>query len=66
MKQIGLFLSAVLLPFLLNAQAKFYTVVDQAKVGRHQLVQVQFVVENAKTVDKFNAPVFTNFNVLQG
>jgi len=56
----------LLLPFLLNAQAKFYTVVDQPTIGKNQPLQVQYVVENAKSVDKFSTPSFANFVLLQG
>lgn len=47
-------------------QAKFSTVIDQSTVSRDQLVQVEYVVENAKKVDDFDPPSFRNFSVVQG
>ena len=51
---------------IVHAQVKFYTRVDQEVVGRNQPVQLQYVVENAKTVDQFKAPPFTDFVLIQG
>ncbi len=48
------------------AQVKFYTRVDQEVVGRNQPVQLQYVVENAKTIDQFKAPLFNDFVLIQG
>jgi len=48
------------------AQVKFYTRVDQEVVGRNQPVQLQYVVENAKSVDQFQAPPFNEFVLIQG
>lgn len=47
-------------------QVKFYTRVDQEVVGKNQPVQLQYVVENAKSVDEFKAPVFKDFILIQG
>ena len=51
---------------IVYAQVKFYTRVDQEVVGRNQPVQLQYVVENAKSVDQFKAPAFTDFVLIQG
>jgi len=48
------------------AQVKFYTRVDQEVVSRNQPVQLQYVVENAKSVDEFKAPSFSDFILIQG
>src|SRR6185295_8645552 len=48
------------------AQVKFYTRVDQEVVGRNQPVQLQYVVENAKTIEQFKAPSFNDFVLIQG
>lgn len=47
-------------------QARFSTVIDQTTVSRDQLVQVEYVVENAKKVDDFDPPSFRNFSIVQG
>lgn len=47
-------------------QAKFSTIIDQSTVSRDQVVQVEYVVENAKKVDDFDPPSFRNFAVIQG
>jgi hypothetical protein len=48
------------------AQVKFYTRVDQEVVGRNQPVQLQYVVENANSVQEFKAPAFNDFILIQG
>ena len=48
------------------AQVKFYTRIDPAVTGRNQPVQVQYVIENAKSIDEFKAPSFDDFVLIQG
>jgi len=48
------------------AQVKFYTRIDPAVTGRNQPVQVQYVIENAKSIDEFKAPAFDDFMLIQG
>ncbi len=61
------FLSCILaLSAIVHGQVKFYTRVDQQVVGRNQPVQLQYVVENAKSVDDFKAPQFSDFILIQG
>jgi hypothetical protein len=55
-----------LVPVAVYGQAKFSTVIDQSTISRDQLVQVEYVVENAKKVDDFDPPSFRNFVVVQG
>lgn len=47
-------------------QVNFNTVVDQTTISKNQVVQVEYVVENAKKVEEFEPPSFRNFAVLQG
>src|SRR3712207_4969319 len=54
-----------LVPALVFGQAKFSTVIDHPTISRDQLVQVEYVVENAKNVDNFIPPSFRNFAVVQ-
>jgi hypothetical protein len=56
----------VLVSAAVSGQAKFSTVIDQATISRDQLVQVEYVVENAKKVEDFDPPSFRNFTVVQG
>ena len=56
----------VLMSAAVSGQAKFTTVIDQPSISRDQLVQVEYVVENAKQVDNFDPPSFRNFAVIQG
>ncbi len=48
------------------AQVKFYTRIDPPVAGRNQPVQVQYVIENAKSIDEFKAPAFDDFMLIQG
>ncbi|HEY0677002.1 MAG TPA: BatD family protein [Chitinophagaceae bacterium] len=56
----------VLVSAVAFGQAKFTTVIDQSTISRDQLVQVEYIVENAKKVDDFDPPSFRNFAVIQG
>lgn len=47
-------------------QAKFSTVVDQSTVSKDDLLQVEYVVENAKKVDDFDPPSFRHFSIVRG
>ena len=61
------FLSCLLaLHLFALAQVKFYTRIDPQVVGRNQPVQVQYVIENAKSIDEFKAPTFEDFTLIQG
>lgn len=48
------------------AQAKFSTVVDEKEVGKGDYVQVQYIVENASSVESLTAPAFNGFTVVSG
>ena len=56
----------LLLTSAVFSQANFTTVVDRTKVARNQLIQVEYVIENAKEVGDFDPPEFRNFIVVQG
>jgi hypothetical protein len=47
-------------------QANFSTVLDQNTVARNDVLLVEYVVENAKKVERFDPPSFRNFTVVQG
>jgi len=63
---MGILVSIMLIAVSAFSQAKFYTRVDQQVVGKNQPVQVQFIIENAKTILEFRPPAFDDFNVIQG
>ena len=48
---------------VLQAQAKFYTVVSEATVSFRQTFQVQYIIEGAKEIKQFRAPAFRDFRI---
>jgi hypothetical protein len=66
MRLVSLLLFALLGTTLSAQQVNFTTVVDQTTISKNQVVQVEYVVENAKKIEEFNPPSFRNFAVLQG
>ncbi|HEX4851088.1 MAG TPA: BatD family protein, partial [Puia sp.] len=48
------------------AQVKFTTVISSKEIGRNDLVQVEFVVENAQQIEHLNPPAFPDFHIVQG
>lgn len=61
-----LFLLAVLFSVSSFAQVKFTVVCPQKKIGKNDLLQIQFKVDNASNVDNINPPSFDHFNVVSG
>jgi hypothetical protein len=59
-------LCALLGTTLFAQQVNFTTQVDQTTISKNQVVQVEYVVENAKKIEEFDPPSFRNFAVLQG
>ena len=49
-----------------SAQAKFSTVVNETRPGLNEYVQVEYTVENARSVETISAPSFKNFRLIQG
>lgn len=69
MRKEWLFLSVLLL--LLSAgpvcaQAKFVTQLSEKEIGKNDYVEVQFVVQNASSVESITPPPFTGFSVISG
>jgi hypothetical protein len=56
----------LVLPFISTAQVNFTTLADKQSIGLTDILQVQFIAENASQIEAFQAPPFTDFNVLQG
>jgi BatD DUF11 like domain len=48
------------------AQVKFSTVINDREVGKADYVQVQYIVENASTVESLTPPAFHGFKVVSG
>ena len=59
-------LSVLLVWLAAGAQAKFTTVVNETQPGLNEYVQVEYTVENAKSVENISPPSFKNFRLIQG
>jgi hypothetical protein len=56
----------LLLPYFSQGQVNFTTLADKQSIGVTDMLQVQFIAENASEISSFEAPSFTDFKVLQG
>lgn len=59
-----LLLNAIYLPAF--AQVKFSTVINEKEIGKNDYVQVQYIVENASSVESITPPLFNGFTVVSG
>jgi hypothetical protein len=59
-----LFFLPVYLP--VAAQVKFTTVIDEKEIGTNDYLQVQYLVENAHSVEQITPPQFDGFTVVSG
>lgn len=50
----------------LSAQVKFSTVISEKEIGKNGYLQVEYVIENAKTVEQLTAPDFPGFTIVSG
>ncbi|MDP4285460.1 MAG: BatD family protein [Bacteroidota bacterium] len=48
------------------AQVKFSVVCPQKKIGKNEILQIQFKVENASNIDNITPPSFKDFNIVGG
>lgn len=48
------------------AQVKFSTVVATKEAGLDEMIQVEYIVQNARSADNFIPPAFKGFKVVQG
>lgn len=62
------FLSGLLffMPVVIVAQPRFNTVPGSLKLHVNEVLQVTYMMENTKTVEHFQLPVFKDFKVVQG
>lgn len=49
-----------------SAQVKFSTVVDEREISRNDYLEVQYMVENAQSVEQIIPPAFQGFTVISG
>lgn len=49
-----------------NGQVRFTTTTNETKVGKNDLLQIQFKIENANSVKSINPPSFRDFDVISG
>ncbi len=61
-----LFLPALFIAKSSKAQVKFSVVCPNKKIGKNDLLQIKFKVENAANVDNITAPSFKNFTIVAG
>jgi hypothetical protein len=61
-----LFFSLVFISTSTFAQVKFSTVVNERQVGQNEYVQVEYTIENAKSIENFSFPAFKQFRIVQG
>ncbi len=61
-----LFSTAIFCPKSSSGQVKFSVDCPQKKIGKDDLLQIKFKVENASRVDNITPPDFKNFTVVSG
>lgn len=61
-----IFFTAIFAQGSLFAQVKFSVVCPEKKIGKNDLLQIQFKIENATHVETIIPPTFKNFNILSG
>jgi len=59
-------LAVIFLPDSSFGQVKFSVVCPQKKIGKNDLLQIQFKVDNASNVDNITPPSFDNFIIASG
>ncbi len=60
------FLTAVFFAKNSSAQVKFSVICPHKKIGKNDLLQIKFKVENASNVDNITPPSFKNFTIVSG
>ncbi|MEO6315442.1 MAG: BatD family protein [Chitinophagaceae bacterium] len=48
------------------AQVKFSTIINEKEIGKDEFLQVQYIVENAASVESLTPPAFNGFKVVSG
>ncbi len=60
------FLAAAFISKTSNAQVKFSVVCPNKKIGKNDVLEIKFKVENASSVDNITPPSFNNFTIVSG
>ena len=63
---LSLIISAVFFAQTTFAQVKFSVACPDKKIGKDDVLQIQFKVENASSVDNITPPSFNNFSIVSG
>ncbi|MEO6915263.1 MAG: BatD family protein, partial [Chitinophagaceae bacterium] len=63
---ISLLLILLSLPATIFSQVKFYTMVSEKQPDLSQYIQVDYTIENGKSVERIATPTFKNFKIIQG
>ena len=61
-----LFLTVIFIANNSDAQVKFSVECPNKKIGKDDLLQIKFKVENAQNVDNITPPSFRNFTIVSG
>ncbi|MBC8034952.1 MAG: protein BatD, partial [Chitinophagaceae bacterium] len=56
----------LLLGGIVTAQVKFNTNISAVNTSLDEYFQIEFIIENAESIEDFAAPAFRNFRILQG
>jgi hypothetical protein len=64
--QLILFFTAIFFAQTSFAQVKFSVICPDKKIGKNDLLQIQFKVEGATNVDNITPPSFDNFIIVEG
>lgn len=64
--RIVLWLSLIFTGQAVVAQVKFSTTVNAKEAGLDETIQVDFVIENGRSIENFSPPSFKGFKVVQG
>jgi len=64
--QLLVFFTAIFFAQTSFAQIKFSVVCPDKKIGKNDLLQIQFKVEGATNVDNITPPSFDNFTIVEG
>jgi hypothetical protein len=64
--ELFIFFVAILFAQTSFAQVKFSVICPDKKIGKNDLLQIQFKVEGASNVDNITPPSFNNFIVVEG
>lgn len=59
-------ISLLLFSYISSAQVRFTTTANETEIGKNELVQIRFKIENARSVHNITPPAFDGFEVVSG